>query len=87
MINFYSILGSENLFSALLLKCEEKNVMAICVVTFREKSASYLNAMIPNMAHGGFYAYKLPFAGLFLLPSFSIEPGTSAEMIRCVAQP
>ncbi|XP_046429049.1 X-ray repair cross-complementing protein 6 isoform X1 [Neodiprion fabricii] len=54
--------GSKALFAALLNQCDAKDVMAICVVTLRSRSPSYLYALIPSVTLTGFYAYKLPFA-------------------------
>ncbi|XP_046746836.1 X-ray repair cross-complementing protein 6 [Diprion similis] len=53
--------GSKSLFAALLKQCDAKNVMAICLVTLRSRSPSFLYALIPNITFAGFYAYKLPF--------------------------
>ncbi|XP_017794257.1 PREDICTED: X-ray repair cross-complementing protein 6-like [Habropoda laboriosa] len=49
------------LFSALLDKCDSKNLMVICAVTIRKHSSPKLCTMIPNAQNGGFYLYKIPF--------------------------
>ena len=48
-------------FGGLLNKCDSRNLMIICAVTIRKRSAPSLYTMIPNAKHGGFYLYKMPF--------------------------
>ncbi|XP_078044475.1 X-ray repair cross-complementing protein 6 [Augochlora pura] len=49
------------LFGALLEKCNSRNLMFICAVTFRKHSAPFLFSMIPKSEIGGFYLYKIPY--------------------------
>ena len=48
-------------FGGLLNKCDSRNLMIICAVTVRKRSAPTLYTMIPNPKRGGFYLYKMPF--------------------------
>ncbi|XP_076287611.1 X-ray repair cross-complementing protein 6 isoform X2 [Lasioglossum baleicum] len=49
------------LFSALLEKCDSRNLMIICAVTVRQRSSPILYSMIPKVESGGFYLYKIPY--------------------------
>ncbi|XP_076670397.1 X-ray repair cross-complementing protein 6 [Andrena cerasifolii] len=48
-------------FGGLLNKCDSRNLMIVCAVTLRKRSAPNLYTMIPNPKHGGFYLYKMSF--------------------------
>lgn len=48
-------------FGGLLNKCDSRNLMIICAVTIRKRSAPSLYTMIPNSKHGSFYLYKMAF--------------------------
>lgn len=48
-------------FATLLKKMNEKNVIAICAVTLKDRMSTRLYALIPYIDYGGFYLHRIPF--------------------------